>query len=94
MQKQNKSLWPELEPLLDHARDDLHGLVNEIVSEIPNEVFESKFKIGEEEHSGEWLDFTENDCRNNAVEELVDAIVYLAMRRWHKNAASHWTDEG
>lgn len=94
MQKQNRSLWPELAPFLDHARDDLYALVNEMTREIPDEVFEAKFKIGEEEHNGEWLDFTEDDCRNNAVEELVDALVYLAMRRWHRNAAARWTDEG
>jgi len=94
MSQQNKSFWGELEPFLKYARDDLIGLVNEVADEIPDDVFESKFKIGEAEHDGEWLDFTVDDCRNNAMEELIDAMVYLAMRRWHRNQQMRWTDEG
>jgi hypothetical protein len=87
-------MWLELAPYLRLAREDLVALAHDVVEMVPDGVVERKFKNGEAEYDNQWLEYSQDQIRNEYIEEMVDALVYLAMRRYLADAPMRWTDKG
>lgn len=87
-------MWIELAPYLRLAREDLVALAHDVVEMVPDEVVERKFKNGEAEYDNQWLEYSQEQIRNEYIEEMIDALVYLAMRRFLADASMRWTDKG
>lgn len=87
-------MWVELAPYIRLAREDLVALAHDVVEMVPDAVVERKFKNGEEEYDNQWLEYSQEQIRNEYIEEMVDALVYLAMRRYLADAPMRWTDKG
>lgn len=94
MSKKTGSMWIELAPYLRLAREDLVALAHDVVEMVPDEVVERKFKNGEAEYDNQWLEYSQEQIRNEYIEEMIDALVYLAMRRFLADASMRWTDKG
>jgi len=88
------SRWPDLEIHLRYALQDLVDEVEWVRSSMVPEAFEKKFKAGEKKYKSQWLDMTEADLLREVSEELLDAVVYLCMRRYKRNEDSYYTDLG
>ncbi len=94
LSKKTGSMWTELAPYLPLAREDLVALAYDVIELVPNEVVERKFKNGETEYDNQWLEYSQEQIRNEYIEEMIDALVYLAMRRYLADAPMRWTDKG
>ena len=87
-------MWDELAPYLPLARADLIGVASDVIEMVDDKVFEQKFKHGEAKYNNQWLEYSHEQIRNEYIEERLDAIVYLAMKRYLADAPMRWTDKG
>lgn len=90
----DESRWRDLENFLRYARHDLLSMAKMVSEDMPGEVFERKFRIGEEKYQGAWLELTDEQIRTEIIEELLDAVVYCCMRRYLANGDAYYTDLG
>lgn len=70
--------WPHLLRHLPDALREAQGLLTD--SQLPA-LIEARFRAGDAIYRGEWMDHDADWFVTETLEELADAVVYMAMRR-------------
>lgn len=74
-------LWPEVERELGAALNDAMLAADSVWLWMGSDVLEEKFRKGEAQHGRNWLDMSEGDLHSEIEAELLDLVLYHAMRR-------------
>lgn len=77
-----RDVLPEVLAHFELALLEAAAVLESVATRIPRAEFEAKFRKGEAEHGRDWLTWkSPADFDAAAREEIVDLVLYLAMRR-------------
>lgn len=74
-------VWPEVEQHLGAAIHDAMAAAETAWLWMGTDMLEKKFRKGEAEHGRDWLKMRAEDLQREIEAELLDLVLYHAMRR-------------